>query len=242
MLESVNCMSDVLSAQSGRLPRVLLADDQPAYLAEMAELLRGAGYSCDCVADGAQVESELRHGIVDVLVADIRMPGNFNLELVEYVRGLPNPPAVVLMTGFPTLQSAIHSVKLKISAYLVKPFSFNELLAEVQQALAERAVASYPSSPLVPPPATSIPQRSQDDLTSQHPEVQKLTKREHEVLLRVLMGDDVPSIGGALFISPHTVRNHLKAIYRKLDVRSRVELVVRFGPLAKTEQPRVAEG
>ncbi len=238
-------MTDVLSAQGGRLPRVLLADDQPAYLAEMAELLRGAGYNCDCVADGMQVENELRRGDVDVLVADIRMPGNFNLELVEHVRSMSNPPAVVLMTGFPTLQTAIHSVKLKISAYLVKPFSFNELLSEVQHALTERASNASRSShpPSVSPPASGpIAVRSKDDLLAEHPEVQKLTKREHEVLLRVLMGDDVPSIGGALFISPHTVRNHLKAIYRKLDVRSRVELVVRFGPLARIDEPQLAEG
>ena len=234
-------MTDASSSQGGKLPRVLLADDQPAYLAEMAELLRGAGYDCDCVADGHQVEQELRHGDVDVLVADIRMPGNFHLELVEHVKALRNPPAVVLMTGFPTLQTAIHSVKLKISAYLVKPFSFNELLVEVQQALAERNYGMGLARPTPAPQSGAVP-RSQEDLALEHPEVHKLTKREHEVLLRVLMGDDVPTIGAALFISPHTVRNHLKAIYRKLDVRSRVELVVRFGPRSRPPHQQVAQG
>jgi len=237
-------MTDVSNVRGGKPPRVLLADDQPAYLAEMAELLRGAGYDCDCVADGHQVEAELMRNEVDVLVADIRMPGNFNLELVEQVRASQFPPQVILMTGFPTLQTAIHSIRLKISAYLVKPFSFNELLTEVQNALESRnrqiASASYP--PTTPVPRSgAVAVRSREDLASEHPEVERLTKREHEVLVRVLMGDDVPSIGGALFISPHTVRNHLKAIYRKLDVRSRVELVVRFGPLTRVPIERVAE-
>ncbi len=237
-------MTNEFIAQPRRLPRVLLADDQPAYLAEMAELLRGSGYDCDCVSDGQQVEAELSRGAVDVLVADIRMPGNFNLELVERVRTLPNPPAIILMTGFPTLESAIISVRLKIDAYLVKPFGFNELLDEVQRALRVRAEAAIhvADAAVSEQPLRSgvAPAQGSWDLAERHPEVHKLTRREHEVLVRVLMGDDVPAIGTALFISPHTVRNHLKAIYRKLDVRSRVELVVRFGPLQRPAMQQAA--
>jgi DNA-binding NarL/FixJ family response regulator len=234
------------SALTPRLPKVLIADDQLTYLAEMAELLRGAGYDCDCVADGPQCEQELLRGNTDVLVADIRMPGNANLELARKVQRLTNPPSVILMTGFPTLETAIHSIKLKIAAYLVKPFGFNELLHEVQEAMAVRQQQSMNTPPPPPPtdamgggdptPAPPFSARGTATLASDHPEVRRLTKREFEVLARVLMGDDVPSIGSALFISPHTVRNHLKAIYRKLDVRSRVELVVRFGPLQRHSQ------
>jgi len=214
---------------SHRAPRVLLADDQPVYLAEMAELLRNAGYDCQCLSNPQQIQHELHCGHVDVLVADIRMPGNFNLELVEEVRSLEVPPAVILMTGYPTLETAISSIKLKIAAYLVKPFGFEELLGEVQSALHTRSDLHYEDR--TPMQSGIIRVGDAADLADRHPEVQKLTRREYEVFLRVLMGDDVPAIGTSLFISPHTVRNHLKAIYRKLDVRSRVELVVRFGPL-----------
>lgn len=222
-----------------KLPRVILADDQPMYLAEMVELMRGAGYDCECVSDGHRCEQELLRGDVDVLVADIRMPGNMNLELASRVRAMPNPPAVILMTGFPTLETAISSVKLKISAYLVKPFGFNELLSEVQQALsARRSQSSVPPGPRggrtgekAKDPGMPVPHAVEGLL--RNPDAQRLTRREFEVLVRVLMGDDVPAIGTVLFISPHTVRNHLKAIYRKLDVRSRVELVVRFGPIQR---------
>jgi DNA-binding NarL/FixJ family response regulator len=224
----------------GRAPRVLLADDQPVYLAEMAELLRSAGYDCQCLADPRQIEDELASGGVDVLVADIRMPGNFNLELVHRVRGGERPPAVILMTGFPTLETAINSIKLKISAYLVKPFGYEELLAEVQAALLERA-----EEPIEAEHETLksgiIHLGNVAELVERHPEVTRLTRREYEVLMRVLMGDDVPIIGSSLYISPHTVRNHLKAIYRKLDVRSRVELVVRFGPVQRVPMDAVAE-
>jgi DNA-binding NarL/FixJ family response regulator len=222
---------------SAKLPRVILADDQPMYLAEMVELLRGAGYDCECVSDGQRCEQELLRGDVDVLVADIRMPGNMNLELASRVQAMANPPAVILMTGFPTLETAISSVKLKISAYLVKPFGFNELLGEVQQALnARRSSGSSPPGPRRGsdrPKDPGMPVPHAVEGLMRNPDAQRLTRREFEVLVRVLMGDDVPAIGAVLFISPHTVRNHLKAIYRKLDVRSRVELVVRFGPIQR---------
>lgn len=55
-----------------------------------------------------------------------------------------------------------------------------------------------------------------------------LSAREGEVLEHLLEGKDPVSIGGELCISPHTVRNHLKSIYRKLDVHSRTELFARL--------------
>jgi DNA-binding NarL/FixJ family response regulator len=229
-----------VSQQSGRAPRILLADDQPVYLAEMAVLLRVAGYDCQCLSDPRQIEHELASGTVDVLVADIRMPGNFNLELAQRVRGGQNPPAVILMTGFPTLETAISSIKLKISAYLVKPFGYEELLTEVQAALRLR-LDEHVDADHDGLRSGIINVGGVGELVERHPEVSRLTRREYEVLMRVLMGDDVPVIGSSLYISPHTVRNHLKAIYRKLDVRSRVELVVRFGPMQRAPLDHVAE-
>src|SRR5690606_26380028 len=146
----------------------------------------------------------------------------FNLELVEHVRNSPSSPAVILMTGFPTLETAISSIKLRISAYLVKPFGFDELLREVEAAVRDSADAGDDLHQ-----SGIIQVGNGRSLNDRYPDLKRLTKREREVLDRVLTGGDVPAIGASLYISPHTVRNHLKAIYRKLDVRSRVELVVR---------------
>lgn len=58
--------------------------------------------------------------------------------------------------------------------------------------------------------------------------VGSLSEREREVLSSFLGGDGPDGIAVALFISPHTVRNHMKSIFRKLDVHSRSELLQRF--------------
>ncbi len=58
-----------------------------------------------------------------------------------------------------------------------------------------------------------------------HPKLDDLSPREREVLSLLASGDRVPSIATQLEISPHTVRNHLKSIYRKLDVATQTELI-----------------
>ncbi len=298
--------------------RVLLADEQLSFMSELAEGLRHAGYDVTCATSDEEARRELETGFVDVLVADIRLRGNAELQLVRKSQALGHPPAVILMTGFPTLESAISSVKLRIAAYLVKPFGLYELLEEVRVAVDEREqrttdvhalrpLASYhaavsggtmsseamaagrvgskpagsvgtsaalvgaafpsarhaDSSPvpwgpgaalsgqalsgapmseghMTPTPGARATSAQQGAFARFHPQVKHLTRREFEVLVRVLTGGEVPAVARQLFISPHTVRNHLKAIYRKLDVRSRVELVVRFGNHGSTPLSLVA--
>jgi PAS domain S-box-containing protein len=64
-----------------------------------------------------------------------------------------------------------------------------------------------------------------------HPDLKELTPRELEVLMLLVAGERVPSIAKQLFISQHTVRGHLKAMFRKVRVRNQSELVHRVRSL-----------
>lgn len=66
------------------------------------------------------------------------------------------------------------------------------------------------------------------------PGFHELSPREHEVLVHLVAGDRVPSIAKHLHISPHTVRNHLKSMYRKLGVSTQSDLIQKVRDLAKT--------
>ncbi len=63
------------------------------------------------------------------------------------------------------------------------------------------------------------------DLPIHHPVLAELTEREREVLIQLIAGHRVPAIANSLHISPHTVRNHLKSIYRQVGVGSQSELI-----------------
>lgn len=68
----------------------------------------------------------------------------------------------------------------------------------------------------------------------EHPDLGKLTKREFEILRELMTGVRVPAIARTLFISPHTVRNHLKSIYRKLGVPDQSSLIERVRVLGSS--------
>jgi PAS domain S-box-containing protein len=76
-----------------------------------------------------------------------------------------------------------------------------------------------------------------------HPALAELSGRESEVLKHIMEGGRVPAIAQELHISPHTVRNHLKSIFRKLGVSSQAELIQHVRALAKSPavQPEPAE-
>ena len=115
--------------------QILLADDEDNFRESIVSLFKKAGYGCDDVADAHEALAAIKQKHYDLLVADIRMPGNPDLELVrkatEYNQTLP----VIVITGHPSLDSAISSVGLPVSAYLVKPFAFEELLTETRSAI-----------------------------------------------------------------------------------------------------------
>ncbi len=116
-------------ADSGR---ILLADDEINFQQATAELLREQGYRCDVVSDAHAAAERLRHDDYDVLIADIKMPGNTELEFIQDLAAQARALSIILVTGYPSTQTAIDSVQLPVLAYLVKPFKFDELLTHVR--------------------------------------------------------------------------------------------------------------
>jgi len=116
--------------------RILFADDETTFLRATGELLRLAGYACDCVSNAAEAAQALREHEYDLLISDIKMPGNTELKLIREVPQLAPGLPVILVTGYPSLDSAIQSIELPVVAYLTKPVHLEVLLHHVQTAMA----------------------------------------------------------------------------------------------------------
>lgn len=114
--------------------RILLADDEAPFRQTTARLLERHGLYCDQVSSAQAAIAYLADQPVDVLVADIKMPGNDQLELVSHLRQLDTPPGVILVTGYPSVDTAVGSMGRGVSAYLVKPFELEDFLAQVMDA------------------------------------------------------------------------------------------------------------
>jgi len=115
--------------------RILLADDEATFLSSTADLLRREGYECVTVPDGAQALEQAQQGTFDLLITDLEMPGNSDLALVRTIAESSGGLPVIILTGYPSVRSAIACVELPVAAYLVKPVVFPELLARVETAV-----------------------------------------------------------------------------------------------------------
>lgn len=148
--------------------RILLADDEPTFLNATADLLRREGYECDTVQDGPAALAMVAEQPYDLLITDLQMPGNADLGLVREIAATRGGLPVLVITGVPSVRSAIACVELPVAAYLVKPVTFEDLLPRVQAAVtrfrswqamqnAERRLASWRKEldSTVQPPANS---------------------------------------------------------------------------------------
>lgn len=119
-------------ADSGR---ILFADDEMVFLSAMGDLLRQAGYECDGVANATAALELLRQRPYDLVISDIKMPGNSELRLVRELAEIAPGIPVILVTGYPSFDSAVQSIELPVVAYLTKPLRFEEFLTHVRSAI-----------------------------------------------------------------------------------------------------------
>ncbi|MEZ6103849.1 MAG: sigma-54 dependent transcriptional regulator [Pirellulaceae bacterium] len=153
--------------------RILIADDEPLYLRTTGQLLRKAGYECVCVPDADAALDKLRSEPFDLVLSDLNMPGNLKLELLQQGRSQwPDIPLIVI-TGVPSLPTAIESVRLGIADYLLKPVKYEDLLASVGRVLAQ------PTTTL---PAPSAVQPDIDSLSAKFPQIVGRSEPMLEVL------------------------------------------------------------
>lgn len=115
--------------------RIILADDDDLFRDAYSRLLTRNGFDCTAVADGNAALELLQTSAADALIADIHMPGNQGLELVESIPQVLEGLPVILLTGQPTLESARRSVRLPVVAYMVKPPELNEILALLDECI-----------------------------------------------------------------------------------------------------------
>ncbi len=115
--------------------RILLADDEPTFLNATADLLRQEGYECVTVNDGDAALTAVTAESFDLLITDLEMPGNADLRLVREISEKSGGLPVIILTGFPSVRSAVACIELPVAAYLTKPVAFPELLERVRRAV-----------------------------------------------------------------------------------------------------------
>jgi two-component system response regulator HydG len=170
--------------------RILIADDEPLYLRTTGQLLRKAGYECVCVPDGEEALEKLHNESFDLILSDLNMPGNLKLELLQQGRSQwPHIPLIVI-TGVPSLPTAIESVRLGIADYLLKPVKYEDLLASVSRVLSQPTEADSESTS-IPPDVESLSAKFPEVIGRSEPMLEVL-----EIVDRVAQTDTNVLISG----------------------------------------------
>lgn len=115
--------------------RVLLVDDEPGLLRAYRRALTGAGFDVETAADGASAVRTFQEGRFQAVVSDIAMPQMNGVQLLRAIRGSDLDVPVILVTGAPSVETAIQALDYGALRYLVKPVEVSVLLESVGQAV-----------------------------------------------------------------------------------------------------------
>jgi two-component system response regulator HydG len=121
-------------------PSVLVVDDESGILDTLRILLRNEGFEVTTAQGGKAGLEQIRSGIHDLILSDVRMPQVSGIDILNAAREQDPMTPVILMTAQASLQSAISAVNSGAFYYIQKPFSNDELVAILRRACEFRAV------------------------------------------------------------------------------------------------------
>jgi DNA-binding response OmpR family regulator len=157
--------------------RLLLIEDSRSLQDSLETGLRRCGYAIDIAGDGPRGLVYAKHNDYDVIILDLMLPGLDGLSLLEQLRAAGRDTHVLILTACDTVADRVKGLRTGADDYLVKPFSFDELLARIE-ALTRRAYETKQPTirvgDLAIDTASRTAKRGEESLT--------LTRREYGLL------------------------------------------------------------
>jgi DNA-binding NarL/FixJ family response regulator len=202
--------------------RVSIVEDNRGTRDSLRELFeRANGLRCIGIhPNGEEALRKIPEERPDVVLMDINLPGMSGIECVTRLKRQLPQMQVLMLTTYEESDLIFDSLRGGASGYLLKNMPPAELLQAVEQVHAGGA----PMSMQIARKVVAHFQR----ITRPSSEMEKLTRREHEILGLLAKGFLYKEIADQLGITLSTVRAHLHTVYEKLHVQSRTEAVVKF--------------
>ena len=122
--------------------RILLVDDEPSILSVLSSLLKKQGFDTQPALGAEKALACLRDESFDLMITDIRMQPINGLELLKKSKAMHPSMAVIMITAYGSVESAVEAMKVGAFDYVTKPFKVDELMITVQRALEYRRALS----------------------------------------------------------------------------------------------------
>src|SRR5512139_424576 len=118
--------------------RILIADDHDALRRALARALTDAGHDVEEAPNGNFAIERLHDSSFDVVLSDLKMGGSDGLDVLRTTRAMHPTTAVILMTAFGSVNTAVEAMKIGAFDYVQKPFEIEEMEVKIEKALEVR--------------------------------------------------------------------------------------------------------
>ena len=205
----------LVSAKNERPVNCLVADDHPAMRRAITEILVASGIDViGEAADGEEALAKIEARKPQVALVDIRMPRLSGVEVARRVSRSTPETAVLLYSGYGDEALLMEALDAGARGFVLKEAPLVDLYRAIQMVAAG---GTYVDPVLAGALATS-------EVASKLP---RLTQRQRDVLRLLADGKSNEEIGRALFISPETVRTHVRKAMASLEADTRTEAVAK---------------
>ncbi|HET9894224.1 MAG TPA: response regulator transcription factor [Streptosporangiaceae bacterium] len=207
---------------TGQVLRLLVADDQAVVRIGFTAMLDAQPDMSviGAAENGRQAVTMAGELHPDVVLMDIRMPVLDGIEATRLLKSGDSPPGVLVLTTFDLDDYVYDALRAGASGFLLKDATPEQILAAVRVVAAGDALL-----------APSVTRRLIEEFARRAKlvpagELDRLTPREHEVLLAVAAGMTNAEIARKLYLAEQTVKSHVSSILLKLGLRDRVQAVI----------------
>jgi DNA-binding NarL/FixJ family response regulator len=204
------------------LTRVSIIEDDGDFAKALATIFNGTpGYRCASIhLSGEDALKNLPVNEVDVLLSDLSLPGISGAECIRRLHERSPKLLCLVLTVHEDAAKIFESLKAGATGYLLKKTP----PAQILEGIADLLQGGAPMSPAI---ARKVAQFFHD-LPSPSEDIHQLTDREREILHYIAQNYADKEIAEKMDISHHTVRNHIKSIYAKLEVNSRMAAAAKY--------------
>jgi len=128
--------------------RILVVDDEPDICEYMTLLLSQNGFSVTALTNPLDVIETLRNEQFHIVILDLMMPKLNGIEVLDQIRKIDDDIAIVIFTGYPSVDTAVQSLKHKVSDYIKKPFDVDEFNETIEKILKNKGLLTNPEEEL----------------------------------------------------------------------------------------------